>query len=911
MLHPPLLLSGFLLVASPTLLSATTASKQPIQKELQQAIEAHSTASYDHEINSYQHILDTLQENASTDRPLIQTTKLRLAQAYYNAERFRELTEIVDLDTLEGEILKARAYIHLGQPQQAVSLLEQTREKSGLNTQSVWHLAHAYYLIGDRVQARESFQQSNASGQSDLVHLSQVYLARMDIDDKNYTEASRRLYALAPLLSVQDPLQYEQHFLLGECAYHSQQFAQAALEYEQALPSRNPDKADWSNTSRHRLIACYLALADSPSTTHEQRIKYLLKADQQLKVLQERSIDERLQLALARYYVIKGRWLNDAASLEAAEGILTCTGLFITPEASSQALLLRAEAAASYQERDRLYHQLTETSTIGSHFHAEGWYLRGLNDLCEGERLHGEGNVAEATPRLDAAVHCLTRAFELLCKSDSSLAARAVKQAIKADIQLERDHASEDALRLIRLALDSPDILASAEDPDELIYLQAWLLDKQQTKQPDSRIEKLLVQQLDIYPNGRYADAALNLLATWYYRKGDVSNAEKYYQRLTTLHPQSPFAAEAYFWQARCLEKCGEIGPNYRLHLAKVYTDFPQAPIAAEAYYSYYSVPEYLQGEAKALEHLAQMGRLFPNSPLSVQAYVLTGLDFKRTRHSPEGKVVRKRNLNEAIQAFQEAESRFDALYSKGLITEKEMDLLVALRYRAILERALANLTIATSAEGAKKHIYLEYAIEVFDRVISEIQDPNHPLGAIVMRSDPFSPLIEEAGYHLALAYIQSQDDDAAEAVLQQMLKRYQERKTTRGYYLSRAWYQEARICMRKGMTNRGLELLANAEESAKGKVLNTEEKLDLWLQRSECYRQLGQLDSAMLELSKVINDDAISGQRIQAMYLRATLYEQQGRPELAQKQLEATAKKGGPWALVAKEKLDRDYRYD
>ena len=65
-----------------------------------------------------------------------------------------------------------------------------------------------------------------------------------------------------------------------------------------------------------------------------------------------------------------------------------------------------------------------------------------------------------------------------------------------------------------------------------------------------------------------------------------------------------------------------------------------------------------------------------------------------------------------------------------------------------------------------------------------------------------------------------------------------------------------------------------------------------------------------MMLLSKVINDNAISGLRLNAMYLRAEIYEQQGRHDLAIKQLEATAKKAGEWALKAKEKLEKDYGF-
>ena len=57
----------------------------------------------------------------------------------------------------------------------------------------------------------------------------------------------------------------------------------------------------------------------------------------------------------------------------------------------------------------------------------------------------------------------------------------------------------------------------------------------------------------------------------------------------------------------------------------------------------------------------------------------------------------------------------------------------------------------------------------------------------------------------------------------------------------------------------------------------------------------------------QAINDDSISSLRVKAMYQRAEIYIQQGRYDLARKQLEATAKKGGEWALKAKQRLIDD----
>ncbi len=106
------------------------------------------------------------------------------------------------------------------------------------------------------------------------------------------------------------------------------------------------------------------------------------------------------------------------------------------------------------------------------------------------------------------------------------------------------------------------------------------------------------------------------------------------------------------------------------------------------------------------------------------------------------------------------------------------------------------------------------------------------------------------------------------------------------------------------------LECLQQAEDASKGKVLSTDQRLDLLIQQSQCFKEMNQPEKAILILSKVVNDDAVSSLRVKAMFLRAEIYEKQNRYELARKQLEATSKMGGEWALKAKEKMEKDYGY-
>jgi len=86
---------------------------------------------------------------------------------------------------------------------------------------------------------------------------------------------------------------------------------------------------------------------------------------------------------------------------------------------------------------------------------------------------------------------------------------------------------------------------------------------------------------------------------------------------------------------------------------------------------------------------------------------------------------------------------------------------------------------------------------------------------------------------------------------------------------------------------------------------------LQVRLAKSDCLRKMGKLDEAMTLLSQVINDETASQLRIKAGFMRAEIYEEQKRYELALKQLEAVKNFGGEWGTKAKEKLELSYGYN
>ena len=256
------------------------------------------------------------------------------------------------------------------------------------------------------------------------------------------------------------------------------------------------------------------------------------------------------------------------------------------------------------------------------------------------------------------------------------------------------------------------------------------------------------------------------------------------------------------------------------------------------------------------------------------------------------------------------AETAFDPFMKRGIFTEDNLNYYIHLRYLCTLERALANLAIADDSQGAKRRIFLEYSEEVLQNLFNDFHLEDHPLTQRLLKLELYPRILEESTYWLSHVHSKNQNFEAAEGKLREMLDNYRKAKITRGYFLSRVYYDLGIMAAQKKEYQTALKYYLFSEDAAKGKLISNDQKIDLWIQQSLCYRELDELDKAMLFLSRAINDEAVSSLRIKAMYLRADLYTLQGRHELARKQLESASRNSGEWAQKAKQKLIEEYGY-
>jgi tetratricopeptide (TPR) repeat protein len=792
---------------------------------------------------------------------------------------YLEALASINLDQLEPGADRLRAYLALYNPLVKDSLLH--------HSEALFELGVIEFSLKLETAAKTAFTAVVQQGSSSkLVPLAQVYLGRIAFEQGDRKEAQHIFHLLQQSLAKEDLLHGEIAYWLGRLHRVAAEYPAAAAQFQRAISIQPETQSEWFFDALYDLGGCYLKLTEEVNLTKEVLKEYFDMSEKAWSRLASEVPEERSFLALGTLYLSKGRRLDDEKAYQAAEEILSKQQLFMSPHAQAKATLMRAEAAPSYAERDRLYRQLTQERIS----YADGWHMRGLNDFQEGQHLLEKKQPDEAKKMFYQAADSLKQASLLL--EASAKEESVMKYQTLALFHSQTDSSKWEAWTLLNQLIGRQ----VSQDKSELYYLSGLMASHLNVP----LAEKNLKEGIDKYPRGSFAPEMIHLLALLNHKDQRYGESELLFLTLAEQFPESPLAGEGWYWaaaSAESLQKNDEIIKQYKKNLFEKY---PRCRYAADAYLSYYPYRDYLQGSRAPLKHLESMPTQFSHSPLVINAYYLIGLDHKKDHLSFEGRPVRRKNLLAAIDAFQEAESAFDAMYEQNLIPSDQLTYFAALRYRSTLERALSNLAIAENSQGAKRYIYLEYAEEVFKQVVDDFTNRDHTLSQMLLQGEPYHRLWEESEFWLAHTYIQRGNDIAADKLLNQMLDSYRKAEISKGYFLARTWIEKGLIARRRDDSKAALVAFSSAADAAKGKVLSADQRLDLWIQQSLCYKELKQYDQAMRLLSQVINDDAISGMRLKAMFLRADLYELQGRPELAMKQLEATAKKGGEWGKKA-----------
>ncbi len=536
------------------------------------------------------------------------------------------------------------------------------------------------------------------------------------------------------------------------------------------------------------------------------------------------------------------------------------TNRFLDEERNDEALkLLNSLHFYSYQPLKK-YHSIQKARAIISKSPSEALAL-----LRDAEQQNAAWN--------DAVRYAEAWAFFL--DGDSAAATEILNdqgnppelQLLKAKIQLALGQPKEGLL-----TLDHED--DRLYDLTEVVIVKALLLRSYGDSRAIELLESVNFEEMD----GQFRDYLYLVLGKLYFEKGDFEAAQQQWNLLLQKFHHSPYRADALYWIARAKEVSGadqrEVAGMHR----EISLKYPDFAYADEVYFHQYSLKDYMQGDRDAALHLDRFSTLYPNSPLAIVANYLIGLDKKEERKTLEGKTIRKKNWKESLLAFEQVQKLYDRLHPEEPYYRHVKNL-------AALEKGALCVDICADSSGPKKDIYRRYAV---DALIPLVQEEK---GVSV-----------QAVLQLAEIWIEQGDLEQAKSIISKELEKFEGEQ---GSSMVALHTLQGKIYEQQHDYETAWQNYVKAEELGSGVCLSHDQELDLWIRQALCYQALGQHDQAMLLFSKAINKNVVSSQRLRAMYLRAEVYRLQGREELAKKQWEAVAMKGGEWGSLAKKKLE------
>ena len=877
---------------------------------------------YAETIPLYYEILEAINEGVYSQEPhskLVFQLRSRIAYSEFQNERYLQAMEMLEEtkskfpvffepESFQRLIISCR---ELKEYEKALAYCKEffTYKYSPSKNEAIrYEMGCIFFQKNEKAQAKKLFESllQELKDKHYLV-LSRFQLAKILLEEKAYEEVEKVLHPDHFRFDKGNPLRYEWAYLRAEAMYHRGQYEMSAAGFNESLTHRQTEHSNWHSNALYNLGFCYLKLGEDNLTQSHSKEQFFHKAEEAFENLVQCGEEDRAHLALARTYLMQHYYLKDAQAVQKVHRLLK-NYKFHKLESKLEAGFILADMTANLEQREKIYQVLTSDYYREAKNYGKAWYYRGIfsSQLCQ---------QSHELDRIDEAIGFFNTGYEYLVESHPHLALASIKNVAlgylnysEQDKLLEGYEVLDEFLSTKAESYQSNDLIA------ELYCLKAELCLKLMNYEAKTYLSKGVstLDSISRLPTSKKAlDRVLYLKGRLYHQQGDYEESKKAFSKLVESYPSSGYVGESLFWMAECNDLEGGSSACSKDLRQRVFEEHPESPLAAEAYFLYFSFAEYLEGKGEAIKHLEALESLFSTSPYVVASYYLQGINKKQSQEEIDGQIIESKDFTKAISLFEKAKHSFVNCWESKRVSENNYHYFISIYYRSILAEAQCYLEKADETNRAKRHLSFEKALTLFNDVYSNFNDADHPLASIIVANEKYPKVLEEAEFGRAITCARNGEVEDAEDAFGQMIEHFSDLKIEEGHYLSRAWYELAMIAMAKQEYNEAIEYLKCAEQSMHKQMLNADHKIDLGIQQSLCYRYLDQFDMAMLTLSKVINEGVISNLRVKAMVFRAEIYELQGRRDLAQKQLEAAAKKGGEWSLVAQEKLVKEYGYN
>lgn len=783
--------------------------------------------------------------------------QFKLGQVLFLLNRFEEIEPLFEpMGSLtESNLIPSSVYLiacakhSLGKNQSAIEYLDLLFKHSPIDD-PIWYQAKLLLatILWEDGKDNDAYQKANLIVQScPTEHIqtqANLLMSQIDQTKGRIEQAKKRLLHIENTLPNDHSLLYKVWLLLGKIYATNNEYDLAISSYQKCLSH---------------------SFSDQPNVT--------------------------LLLTLGQLFLKDGLSSHSDESLKKAYSLLKEAVQLSDPSLQPEALFSLAQASPSHQERQSIYQQLIDEP---SSLYLESQLAKAIDLYQEGKKWAQKNSIEQAKQLYLQAAHDFEHLFTQAQNKDNPLAAKALLHQVKALVQSQGREQTSQALEIISSYPIC--LLNELNDPGEVLLLHANILAQDPSVHKEMAIQ-LWKQCIRDYPDLSSSSQALFALANFHSKQDQHRLAKQLYLDFIEHFPQSPQIGDALFFLSRSLEALGEEQTTVQQYKQRCFIDYPQGSYAPEAYFSYYSYEDYLLRSPSCLSHLEQMIDRFPQSPWTLYAYYFLGMDRKRRAFFHELSS-EEPFLKESIAFFQRGETLYDTCPHSQ--PKNQHEIFAALRYHMSMERAKSYLSLAEMNQGTKQNVYLEYAIDLFKDIYLSSQTKE--VSSLVHFTYP--TLYEESSLALASVLFQKEEWNEAKRLLSKMIEHCQSTNITRGHFLAQAWILQGKIALLHQNSLFALQSFQQAQEASAGQALSSDDHLDLLIQKSHCYLTMQRHKQAMRILSDVVNAQVVSQKRLEAMYLRSKIYQQQERHELAKLQLESLSNKGGSWADLAKKEL-------
>lgn len=431
---------------------------------------------YEEALSFYQEILEAIEKGfypkAALPESLIsKKIRYRLAESHFNLEHD---------DTSEKISLAAACYKNKKDYEKALQLFQNYPKKE--RRPDLDHYAQAllekglFFFQNDNLAiARDYFERLVAlkkGGRAKVV--ATLFLAKIHLKENCPDEVEKLLLQLPQELAAKSPLRYESFYLRGEAAYQLGNYVAAEKFFEKALP-RNL-RVRWKDQTLCRLGWCSIKLGED-----------LSKAEKIFQSLLSSSERESAALSLAKLDLLRSDPEHLFSLLKEHSEEFSLPG-------KHEALLLQAEGAESYQEKEKWLEMATAPYFQSVISYADAWCERGLNYFQKGMR--------------NQAATAFEKAFSI---------------------------AEKKGVPLLKLEKLLSQLNEMTEECEESLYLRGLLFSQKKN------LHRLLID----YPESPLAGEALFLIARSEEKLGNDS--ARYYELVYKDYPECSKAPEAFF----------------------------------------------------------------------------------------------------------------------------------------------------------------------------------------------------------------------------------------------------------------------------------------------------------------------------------------------------------------------------